>query len=82
MSGEFIKNTKGVKDPVLLPCGRKPKEIPEEERNIILETWEEHPLSACMLEAIIDKEKGIHIPHNRIHRVLKEEGLAKNESKK
>jgi putative transposase len=76
------KKYKKVKDPILLPCGRKPKEIPEEERTLVLETWKEHPLSACMLEAIIEEERGIHIPHNRIHKILKEEGLAKNELKK
>jgi len=78
---ELPRKYKGTKNPVLLHCGRKSKEILEEERTLVLKTWKEHPLSAVMLEAIID-EKGKHIPHNRIHKILKEEGLAKNEVNK
>jgi putative transposase len=78
---ELPRKYKGIKDPTLLPSGRKPKDITEEERVLVLKTWKEHPLSAVMLEVILD-EKGKHIPHNRIHRILKEEGLAKNEANK
>lgn len=34
-----------------------------------------------MIEQILD-EKGIHISHNRVHKILLEEGLAKEEPKK
>jgi transposase len=61
--------------------GRKPKPITEEEKRIILETRQHHPLSAVTLEKILD-EQGIHIGHNRIHKILKNQGLAKDEPHK
>ncbi|EMR74774.1 integrase family protein [Thermoplasmatales archaeon SCGC AB-540-F20] len=48
----------------------------------MLNTRKEHPISgAIALEKILDV-RGIHIPHNRIHRILKEEGLARDEPHK
>ncbi|MEM3042859.1 MAG: IS481 family transposase, partial [Thermoplasmata archaeon] len=42
-----------------------------------------HPASgAFILEKAIESEEGINIPHNRIHRILKENGLAKDEPRK
>jgi putative transposase len=61
--------------------GRKPRLISEEEKKIVLETRQQHPLSAVTLEKILD-EQGIHIGHNRIHKILKQEGLAKDEPHK
>jgi len=62
--------------------GRKPRLVSDEEINLILETREKHPISGALaLEKILDS-KGIHIPHNRIHRILKEEGLAREEPRK
>ncbi|HEC93738.1 MAG TPA: transposase [Candidatus Atribacteria bacterium] len=61
--------------------GRKPSPISDEERRIVLEIRKQHPVCAVTLEKILDKE-GIHIPHNRIHRILKKEGLSKDEPKK
>ena len=62
--------------------GRKPKQLSEEEQEHILNTREEHPLAGALaLEKLLD-DKGIHIPHNRIHRFLKEQGLSKEEPRK
>ena len=62
--------------------GRKPRLVSIEERNLILEIRREYPLSgAIALEKILDS-KGVHIGHNRIHRILKEDGLAQDESRK
>ena len=62
--------------------GRKPKPITIEEREIVLQTKKEHPVAgAVTIEKILD-EKDIHIPHNRIHKILKQEGLAVDEPKK
>ena len=47
----------------------------------MLEIRQQHPLSAVTLEKILD-EQGIHIGHNRIHKILKQEGLAKDEPHK
>jgi len=78
---EVHKKYKDFKDPVLLPCGRKPKAISEEERKLVIDAFKEFRVGATMLEQILD-EKGVHINHNRIHRILLEECLAKQEPKK
>ena len=61
--------------------GRKPRPVSEEERARVLGIRKQHPLSPVTLERILD-EQGIHIAHNRIYKILKEEGLVKNEPKK
>lgn len=61
--------------------GRKPKPISEEEKRIILEIRKQHPLNAVTLEKILNEQE-IHIGHNRIHRILKEEKLVKDEPHK
>jgi putative transposase len=61
--------------------GRKPRPISEEEKKTVLEIRKHHPLSAVTLEKILH-EQGIHIGHNRIHKILKQEGLAKDEPHK
>ena len=61
--------------------GRKPSPISPEEKHIVLETYRSHPLAAVTLEKIL-AEQNIYIGHNRIHRILKEEGLAKDEPHK
>ena len=61
--------------------GRKPKPVSEEEKKTVLEIRKHHPLSAVTLEKILDSQ-GIHIGHNRIHKILKNEGIAKDEPHK
>ena len=62
--------------------GRKSRPVSDEERNLIFEIREEHPISGALaLEKLLDNQ-GVHIPHNRIHRILKEEGLAIDEPRK
>ena len=56
--------------------GRKPVEISDGERDTIVRAYNEHKACAIILERII------HIPHNRIHRVLREMGLAVDEPRK
>ena len=76
------KRYKKDKDPVLEICGRKPKELTIEEKNLVIEAYKEYMASATMIEQILD-EKGVHINHNRIHRILIGAGLAKpNPNKK
>ena len=62
--------------------GRKVKELSEEEKEIIREAKMKYKLGARRLEKVIEQVYGIHIPHNRIHKFLVEEGLAKEEPKK
>ena len=75
------KKYKHVSEPKLLSCGRKPKPVSEEERKLVIDTFNEFQVGATMIEQILD-ERGIHINHNRIHRILLEEGLAKQEQRK
>jgi putative transposase len=63
------------------PSGRKPRPIEEEERIAVLEMWKKHPVCALTLEKLLS-QKSCPMSHNRIHRILKEEGLAKPEPKK
>src|SRR3990167_3433837 len=70
------KKYKNEKDPILKKCGRKTRQITEEERELVTKTYKEYLASATMIEQILD-EKGTHINHNRIHRILLEAGLAK-----
>ncbi len=62
--------------------GRPRKMIREEERRIVKEARAKYKLGARRLERIIERDYGIHIPHNRLHRILLEEGLAKEEQNK
>jgi len=69
------------KEPEFKKPGRKPKLISDEERKIVLQTYQEIRSSATMIEQYLD-EKGIHIGHNRIHKILLEAKLAKEEQRK
>lgn len=62
--------------------GRPKKPLPEEHKNIIVEKYGKYWLNALYLEKVIYAENHIRIPHNAIHRVLKEKGLAKEEPNK
>ena len=61
--------------------GRKPIPISENEVKIVIEIRKQHPLNALTLEKIL-AEQGIHIGHNRIHQILKNKGLVKDEPHK
>lgn len=39
-------------------------------------------MGARRLEKILDQDYGIHIPHNRIHRILLKNNMAKENEKK
>jgi len=69
------------REPEFKNCGRKPKQISDEERKIVIETYYEIRASAVMIEQYLD-EKGVHIGHNRIHKILLEAKLAKEEHRK
>jgi putative transposase len=69
------------REPEFKNCGRKPKLISNEEREMVIRTYKEIRASAVMIEQYLD-EKGIHIGHNRIHKILLEAKLAKEEHRK
>jgi transposase InsO family protein len=62
--------------------GRPPTPVPEEERAFILECEDGERLNPVALERAIERHRGLHIPHNRIWRVLKEAGFVRDEPKK
>ena len=66
---------------VLKKPGRKPKSIPDSERKLVIDTYNEYLVCATMIERILD-EKGKHIGHNKIHRILLEAKLARREDNK
>ena len=71
------------KIPDLRKPGRKPGPgISGEEKIIILRAREEYKVCAFILERVIDVKYSVHIPHNRIHEVLKSMGLARSEPRK
>jgi len=72
---------KNKKDIIFNRCGRKPKEILQEEEDLIISTYKEYPIGAVNMEELL-KEKGKHIPHNRIHRIMKKHNLAITEPRK
>jgi len=62
--------------------GRPTKTIPEEERAFILRCEDEEHLNPVALEQAIERRHGIHIPHNRLWRVLREAGKVKDSPRK
>ena len=60
--------------PGLVRVGRPPRRISEEERALILRWEDEERLNPVVLEKAIERYHGLHIPHNRLWRVLKEDG--------
>jgi len=61
--------------------GARPKPISLEEVKIVHLAKRRYGLGAVNLEKVI-AAYGAKIPHNRVHRILKQEGLAKTEPKK
>ena len=74
------KNAKTI--PTLRRPGRPPRLPTNEEISAIIGTYKEYPCSAVVLETILNNRHGIKIPHNRIHRILKDHKLASNDINK
>lgn len=70
------------KIPELKQAKRKEIVYDEEEVKIIKEAKQIYKLGATSLEMIVDKKYNRHIPHNRIHKILLKERLAKKEPAK
>ena len=68
--------------PELKRPGRRRVEPSDEEKGLIAKAYGEYRRGALMLERVIAVIYGAHIPHNRIHRVMKSMGLAKDEPRK
>lgn len=71
----------------IIPCigqslGRPKEPINPMYRRLIVETYSRYNLNAVYLEKVIFAENNLRIPHNMIHTMLKQEGLAKSEPNK
>ncbi|HPM86063.1 MAG: hypothetical protein WC290_01635 [archaeon] len=66
---------KGIQQPKLLNPGRQPDKIPKQQIELVKRLFAKQPCGAINMEKIISIN-GKHIPHNRIHKIMKQEGLA------
>jgi transposase InsO family protein len=78
---KVYRKYKNDENPKLKKPGRKARPITKEEKELVIKTHKEYLASATMIEQLLD-EKGKHINHNRIHKILLEAGLAKPNPKK
>jgi putative transposase len=76
---EFM-NTDNI--PSIKKAGRKRIEISEEEKSIVLSSFAKYMVNAAYLAKMIAIDNGIYINHNRVHRILKMNGLASDSKKK
>jgi len=80
---QLIDQFKGCGEyPVLRQSGRKPQQIDERMEALILETYRANNIGPTHLEKKIEETYGIHIPHNRIYRVLLTHDLVEINMKK
>jgi putative transposase len=62
--------------------GRPPKQASEYEVKVVKEAYEKYRVSASTLERCIKRDYSIHIPHNRVHKIMLQLKLAKAKNKK
>jgi putative transposase len=72
---------KHCKQPRLNKPGRPAKPITETELLTVKHTYQKQPMGATNMEKILSLH-GEHIPHNRLHKILKQQGFAKTEPNK
>ncbi len=70
------------KVPQIMPCGRKKKPISEDEIEKVRDAYEIYHSCAVRLEDCLDEFMDIHMPHNRIHQIMRSLKLAKRHRKK
>jgi putative transposase len=68
--------------PTLKTPGRPRRSIDLKEASMVLEAYREHRLGAVNLENILKTKLGVHVPHNRIHEVLRMNGKATSQLSK
>src|SRR5512136_505940 len=75
----WLKNREAVP---INKSGKKKRELDKDTRDQIIEIHKEQKLGARRLEKVLEFKYHKHIPHNAIHKVLLEEGLAGENKKK
>lgn len=68
--------------PELKRPGRSRIRPSDEEESMVAKAYAEYRRGAFTLERVIAVIYGVHIPHNRIHRVMRSMGLAREEPRK
>lgn len=58
--------------------GRPRRPISDEERDLVRSAYDRYRLGADALEPLIVRDKGVHLSHNHIHRILLEIGYAES----
>ena len=80
---QIIKTFNEIQElPVLRQPGRRPQFIDKTTEELILKSYHANNLSPTHLEKKIEEAHGIHIPHNRIYKVLLAHGLVEINMKK
>jgi putative transposase len=72
---------KNIQRPRLSKPGRKPKIISKKEIVFVKNFYQTQPMGATNLERVLSFH-GKSIPHNRLHKILKQLGLSRTEEKK
>lgn len=62
--------------------GRPTRPITPREEEIVKDAYNTYRVCASTLEKIIERDYGIHLPHNHIHKIMLKVGLAKPKQKK
>lgn len=62
--------------------GRPLKPITEQEVKIVKEAYQKYRVSASTLEKVIERDYQLHIPHNKIHKIMLLLDFAKQKKKK
>ena len=68
--------------PALGSPGRPRRAITGEQVSAVLSMYRENPCGAVVLEAILLNRHGLKVPHNTVHRILKDHHLASNDALK
>ncbi|MDR0372547.1 MAG: IS481 family transposase [Nitrososphaerota archaeon] len=77
----FYKKTNTIPQ-IGLNVGRPKTQILNKHKQIVLDQWSKHRFNALYLESIIAHEEKTKIPHNTIHRIMLEYGLANTQENK
>jgi putative transposase len=72
---EYLRT--GGLPPARVCNGRPARLIADHERTLVRMAYEQYRVSASTLERLIERDYGIHIGHNRVHKILIELGFAK-----
>ena len=70
------------KIPELKRAGRKSKPIDKETEGVVLQAYQKYKLSPVLLEKLIERDYGIHIPHNTIYRIMLKHNLVEENMNK